>query len=98
MRGLIMGTEIRQDLISPVERTSYEADQALTQQLYSEFSLQMVVDSSKKPTLADVIIFYLYDRAHGRCDLPPYVSGTLLNADTHEALYHVPSHPLPLPA
>ena len=91
-----METEIRQDLISPVERTSYEADQALTQQLYSEFSLQMVVDSIKKATLADVIIFYLYDRAHGRFDLPPYVSGTLLNADTHEAVYPVQSHLLPL--
>lgn len=91
-----METETRQDIISPVDRTSYEADQALAQQLYSDFSLQTVVDNIKKATLADVVIFYLYDRLNERFDLPPYVSGTLLNTDTHEAMYPVQPHRLPL--
>src|SRR6516162_4871300 len=91
-----MEAEIRQDIIAPVERVSYEADQALAQQLYSEFSLQTVVDNIKRSTLADVVIFYPYDRINERFDFPPYVSGTLLNPDIHKAMYPVQPHLLPL--
>src|SRR5215469_8476626 len=91
-----METDTRQEIGLPVESVSYEADQALAQQLYSDFSLQMVVDNIKKATLADVVIFYLYDRVKECFDFPPYISGRLLNPDIHEVMYPVQPHLLPL--
>ncbi len=89
-----METDTRQDIVSPVDRTSYEADQILAQPLYGDFSLQTVVDDIKKATRADVIIFYLYDRVSERFNLPPYVSGTLFDPGAHEAMYPVQPHML----
>ena len=92
-----MEIDTKQDGSPPIEQPSYEADQALAEQLYSDFSLQTVVDNIKKATLADVVIFYLYDRVNERLDFPPYVSGTLLNPNMQEdSMYPVKRHLLPL--
>src|SRR5262249_22528998 len=78
-----METNIKQ------ETYSLEAHPNVAEQLYSEFSLQTVVDDIKKATQADVIIFYLYDRVRERFDLPPHVSGMLFDPDTHQGMHPV---------
>jgi signal transduction histidine kinase len=89
-----METDTGQEIVSPVDRTSYEAHQTLAQQLSSEFSLQIILDNIKKVTCADLIISYLYDRASQSFQLPPYISGTLLDPGTYQAMYPVQHHML----
>jgi GAF domain-containing protein len=88
---MIMETDTEQEIILPVNRTSYGAGQALAQQLSGEFSLQ-IVEGLSKVVHADAVIFYLYDPVSGYFNVPPYVSGTLFSPETYQAMHPVQPH------